>query len=306
MSKDLARGPESYRNEELALELVPVLLGAKGFEAVRTRRPAGMKFIEACDVRGDRVTFWLKQGWSTTERYSAVQFGMFDQVRNPAALSNSVFVDFVAARTRNAKARGASHVLLIHMYKEKIRNYAVLTIDDLPRAYARQIDRWPTRARNTKTPTLYFEDNRATIDAACTIAVTELEMPLEAVAGLPTDPPSTTTRLGSNKVTAEIERRFQQQAFRLRVGNRCGWRCMVSGTSIREVLDAAHLPGRDWRIDNGASDGILIRADLHRLLDQGLARIENGRFLISVPARVGEYANYHNRTVAPMSGETHK
>jgi hypothetical protein len=53
------------------------------------------------------------------------------------------------------------------------------------------------------------------------------------------------------------------------------------------VLDAAHLPDTSWRAgENEAIDGILLRADLHRLLDAGLLRIDDG----VVHVAVGNYA----------------
>ena len=53
--------------------------------------------------------------------------------------------------------------------------------------------------------------------------------------------------------------------------------CAVSGAAPECTLDAAHLPGRDWRLGhNAADDAILLRADLHRLLDAGLAQIDGG------------------------------
>lgn len=56
--------------------------------------------------------------------------------------------------------------------------------------------------------------------------------------------------IDAKKVTVETEVRLRQQAFRLRVGERCGWRCVVTGTDVKTVPDAAHLPGKDWRTDN--------------------------------------------------------
>lgn len=87
----------------------------------------------------------------------------------------------------------------------------------------------------------------------------------------------------------EVELRPEQAAFRERVGNAWGWRCAISGETVREVLDAAHLPAASWRAGaNEAEDGILLRADLHRLLDAGLLRIEDG----VVRVRVGSYQQY--------------
>ena len=60
-------------------------------------------------------------------------------------------------------------------------------------------------------------------------------------------------------------------------------KCAVTGCDIPELLDAAHL--RTWRIDD---DGVLLRTDLHRMIDRGLATIGNGRFRLSPP--VSAYA----------------
>jgi hypothetical protein len=68
--------------------------------------------------------------------------------------------------------------------------------------------------------------------------------------------------------------------------------CAVTGTAVRDVLDAAHLPGRDWRVVNEASDGVLLRADLHRLLDRGIAEIRGDTFTIVDAARASEYVEY--------------
>ncbi len=85
----------------------------------------------------------------------------------------------------------------------------------------------------------------------------------------------------------DVEQRTEQAAFKKRVGDACGWACVITGETVREVLDAAHLPGSSWRAgDNGPSDGVLLRADLHRLLDAGLLRIEDGVVRVSI----GNYA----------------
>ena len=45
-----------------------------------------------------------------------------------------------------------------------------------------------------------------------------------------------------------------------------GGRCAVTGCAVPELLDAAHL--MPWRI---ADEGILLRVDIHRMIDRGLA-----------------------------------
>ncbi len=292
MSKDKARGEQSYKNEELLLALVPVVLEQKGFTQVRVERRGGMKFIDTRTVTGEAVTFWLKQGWPNRD-YSAIQFGMFDEPE-PENIPAARFVEYVDTRATSAKSKGASYALLVHMVDSKIINYVALRIEDVAPVFNRQIAEWPKRARNTKMPTLYFEDSRDQPEADIIRAVLDREVPLEEVSGVATTVGSSDAKPGSKKITAEIELRMQQQAFRLAVGARCGWQCGVSGTAVRAVLDAAHLPGRDWRLHNKAEDGVLVRTDLHRLLDRGLAEIRDGPFWIAKAARVGDYAQFHD------------
>lgn len=294
MSKEIARKPESYQNEALVLALMPALLEQHGFSAVATKRQHAMKFVDAKRADGSDVRFWLKQGWTDSRNYSAIQFGLFDEP-GAAAFPNSHFVEHVEKRVASAKARGATHALLVHMVNGEIANYVALEVDDIAEAYRRQVSHWPKRARNTKTPTLYFEDSRKMPDADVVTAVTELELPLSTICGIATSPKGT---VDVKKVTAELEVRIRQQVFRLRVGSRCGWRCVVTGTAVKDVLDAAHLPGKNWRTDNLAEDGVLIRTDLHRLLDRRLAELRDGKFWLSDGLRRGDYAAFHDKPLA--------
>jgi hypothetical protein len=294
MSKEVARGPKSYENEALVLSQMPLLLERHGFSAIVVKRERGMKFVGAKAADGSDVRFWLKQGWTGAPNFSAIQFGLFSE-RGAAAYPNSHFIKFVEARVASAKAKGATHALFVHMTDDQIVNYVALEIDDVAKAYRRQIAHWPKRARNTKTPTLWFEDARSVADTDAVTAVTELELPLSTICGITKSDKGT---VDVKKVTAELELRMRQQAFRIRVGRRCNWQCVVTGTAVKEVLDAAHLPGKDWRVDNQAEDGVLIRTDLHRLLDRRLAEFRNGKFFLHKSLRRSEYAAYHNTPLA--------
>jgi len=290
MSKEQARSPQSYENEALLLAMLPELLEQKGFAAVATVRAGAMKFIDARASDGSKVRFWLKQGWTGARTFSAIQFGLFT-VPDPHSLPDSQFTDYVDDRVASAKSKGATHALLVHMADSRITNYVALLVDDVAEAYRAQIAQWRKRARNTKTPTLWFEDSRDSPDADCVTAVTDLELSLSSICGL-SDPVKGS--VDSKKITAELEIRMRQQAFRLRVGERCQWRCVVSGTDVKAVLDAAHFPGKNWRHDNTAHDGVLLRSDLHRLLDRGLAELRNGKFWLAESVRSGEYARFHD------------
>ena len=294
MSKDLARSAKSYRNEQLVMELAPELLRANGLDATEVRRQGGMKLIDTIDKGGAHATFWLKQGWSESEAYSAIQFGMLPNVRLGAAESDSRFIQHTIGVINRAIDRGATHALLIHMVDGKVRSYLALRIDDLKVAYEKQIGSWPKRARNSKIPTLFFVDRREVPDAACTSVFEHLELDLAAVAeSVEQIPPA--NRAEGRKLTAEVERRLEQRKFRFLVGERFKWKCAVTGVAVREALDAAHLPGKDWRHNNEAEDGILLRVDLHRLMDCGLAKIEGGRFMLAPDLSDSHYSGLHGQ-----------
>lgn len=227
MSKDKARGEQSYKSEALLLALVPVLLEEKGFDQVRVERRSGMKFVTAQTATGNSVTFWLKQGWPNPD-YSAIQFGMF-KGPEPEKIPASQFIEYVDARAASAKTKGASFALMVHMVDSKITNYVALPIDEVTAVFNRQMAEWPKRARNTKMPTLYFEDSRELPDSSVVRAAIERDVPLEEISEVAaaSDNPSAATP-GSKKITAEIELRMQQQVFRLAVGTRCGWVCVVT------------------------------------------------------------------------------
>lgn len=150
MSNDVARSPQSYESEQLALEHMPALLEPHGFSAVAAKRAHGMKFVDAKAADGSDVRFWLKQGWTGQRKYSAIQFGLFSEP-GAAAFPDQHFIGFVEDRVASAKSKGATHALLIHMADGDIVNFVAIEIDDVAEAYRRQISHWPKRARNTKT-----------------------------------------------------------------------------------------------------------------------------------------------------------
>jgi len=64
-----------------------------------------------------------------------------------------------------------------------------------------------------------------------------------------------------------VQARPGQEELRRRIGDAYGWRCALTDCPEPSALQAAHL--RDWRKHNRTPDGILLRADLHGLLDGG-------------------------------------
>lgn len=88
---------------------------------------------------------------------------------------------------------------------------------------------------------------------------------------------------------ALVEVRTQQPAFRAAVFRAFRGQCAISGCSVPEALEAAHLLGRDWREGhNRAEDGLLLRRDLHALYDRGLLRISDAG-VVEFDARVASH-----------------
>lgn len=91
---------------------------------------------------------------------------------------------------------------------------------------------------------------------------------------------------------ASTEVRPDQAAFRRRVFEAYGGRCAISGCDLVRALDAAHLTGRSWRLHNAATDGILLRKDLHALYDAKLLTFTNGSVQLAAKA-LGHYQQFH-------------
>jgi len=78
-----------------------------------------------------------------------------------------------------------------------------------------------------------------------------------------------------------VELRTRQADFRRRIFEEYGGRCPISGCDEPAVLEAAHLSGKGgWRTNN--IRGILLRRDLHALLDSGKLEIVDGVVSVSV------------------------
>jgi hypothetical protein len=101
---------------------------------------------------------------------------------------------------------------------------------------------------------------------------------------------------------AQVQIRRDQGPFRDAVFRAYEGRCAISGCAVPEALEAAHLLGRDWRQGhNSATDGILLRRDLHNLYDRGLLRIsDEGQ--VELSGDVMAYYREFNGAVVTISG----
>ena len=100
---------------------------------------------------------------------------------------------------------------------------------------------------------------------------------------------------GPSRQAAE---RPDQRRFRARLMEAYRGRCAVTGCDVPQLLDAAHL--RPWRL---GGEGVLLRTDLHRMIDTGLAQIQDGRFRLMQP--VSGYERYDGVTLRRPRNASH-
>ena len=95
--------------------------------------------------------------------------------------------------------------------------------------------------------------------------------------------------------------RPEQWAFRRALFERYSGRCAITGCQIDGVLEAAHLPGRSWEAGhNDADDGVLLRVDIHRLLDRGYLQLLSDGTVEFDDKSVVEYGNYSRSSWLPQ------
>ena len=79
-----------------------------------------------------------------------------------------------------------------------------------------------------------------------------------------------------------VEYRTRQSEFRKRIFEKYNGRCPISGCDEASALEAAHLGAKGgWRTNH--TEGILLRRDLHALLDAGKLEIIDGVVAVSSP-----------------------
>jgi hypothetical protein len=71
----------------------------------------------------------------------------------------------------------------------------------------------------------------------------------------------------------QIKKRRGQQSFRNALRKRYGGRCVVTGCTVLDVLEAAHIHPYRGDNDNDPQNGLLLRADIHTLFDLNLLGI---------------------------------
>ncbi len=98
-----------------------------------------------------------------------------------------------------------------------------------------------------------------------------------------------------------IVQRRGQPAFRSALLQAYGNACAISGCSVLEVLEAAHIAPYTGDDSNNVRNGLLLRADLHTLFDYGLLRInpQNLHVEVAPSLRTTIYGEFHDGLLRP-------
>jgi predicted restriction endonuclease len=94
------------------------------------------------------------------------------------------------------------------------------------------------------------------------------------------------------RVLASIVRRQGQARFRKRLLTAYDQRCAITGCSVTALLEAAHLFPYKGPDTDHVVNGILLRADMHTLLDLNLIAIDDSTMTLRVSRELdgSEYA----------------
>ncbi|MGW9193069.1 HNH endonuclease [Micromonospora chersina] len=110
------------------------------------------------------------------------------------------------------------------------------------------------------------------------------------------------------RVVRQIVARRGQRAFRAGLLLAYGGRCAITGADVEAVLEAAHL--RSYRGDNSnvLSNGLLLRADVHTMLDLRLLAIEpsNRRVRVSQQLAKTSYWSLDGTQLAEPAAENQR
>ncbi len=134
--------------------------------------------------------------------------------------------------------------------------------------------------------------------------VNQLILPSES-SPPPFDPSDETDARG--RISRMIASRQGQGAFRHKILNAYNRRCAISDCAVVDVLEAAHIVPYRGPKTNVASNGLLLRADIHTLFDLGMVAIDSSlRVHVHNNLSETEYWAFNNKELRVPSATKQK
>ncbi|WP_139177138.1 HNH endonuclease [Geodermatophilus siccatus] len=142
-------------------------------------------------------------------------------------------------------------------------------------------------------------------DTAADVLLTDAEAEAERQA--PADPPSDDYE-ARRRTYREIVSRRGQPAFRRALLKAYDARCAITGCAAEAVLEAAHLRPYRGPSSNTVTNGLLLRADIHTLLDLQLLAIDpaSRRVVVSRSLHFTEYKVLDGTPLAAPQEPAHR
>jgi predicted restriction endonuclease len=108
-------------------------------------------------------------------------------------------------------------------------------------------------------------------------------------------------RAADKRRPALLAVRAGQTKFRRMLFGAAGMRCEVTGCDIPGLLDACHVKGYGQSGKYSLDNGLLLRKDIHALLDRGLLRIQptTQRLIVDRSIAKSDYARLKGKRLAP-------
>ena len=99
-------------------------------------------------------------------------------------------------------------------------------------------------------------------------------------------------------IIRQIRARRGQSQFRNALRERYENRCIVTGSIVLDILEAAHIKPYRGESDNHPSNGLLLRADIHTLFDLNLLGIEPNQLRVELhPEIESEYGHLAGKSL---------
>lgn len=110
-----------------------------------------------------------------------------------------------------------------------------------------------------------------------------------------------TAKAGYQRRFAMQEVRPEQGAFRASLMSLYNNRCVISGCSVSEVLQAAHIVPFSEAVAyrNDPGNGLMLRSDIHTLFDRFLITIhpKDGKVVIADVLKTTSYRSYDGKLI---------
>jgi hypothetical protein len=139
-----------------------------------------------------------------------------------------------------------------------------------------------------------YYGNRRLLEHAMGHSVDEVgdqpQLDAESADNLAYDPENVSD--GRNRITRTITQRRGQKTLRDKLLDAYGRQCSITGCGIVDVLEAAHITPYLGPDTNHVANGLLLRADLHTLLDCRLIAIEPATLRVMLAPIVRKAPDY--------------